>query len=180
MLPKEIFSLNFGLKILIIKPMSIKKISPYTEAPTGDSLDAFFTSLLSTIEADHFLMKENIANEDTKKMYHDLILGDEIDLAKRAREFSTRTYILNIVTEFLYEVSQFPNKPKGLFLGLSDSKILVWAIVEDNDEETEDNLLLAEAKVNSIYYKHGFYLTSTIVEESDKIPPPPHYKPIKY
>ncbi|HQW96444.1 MAG TPA: hypothetical protein PLU58_11605 [Saprospiraceae bacterium] len=160
--------------------MPQKNIATSAEAPTGASIDTFFNKLISAFQADHFMIKEDIAHEHTKKMYHDLIHGNELELARRAREQSTMTYITNILTDYLSEVASFKNKPQGLHFGLSDSKILVWAIVKDDDEETEDNLLMAEAKVNSTYYNHGFYLTSTILEESDKIPPPPHYSEIKY
>ena len=63
-------------------------------------------------------------------------------------------------------------------MALSDSKILVWAVVDDNDEKTEDALIIAEAKVNGKYYEKGFYLNSTIIEKSDNLSVPPHYQKI--
>lgn len=68
--------------------------------------------------------------------------------------------------------------PLKLALGLSESKILVWSEIKDDDEETEDALLLIEAKINGKYRPFGFYVNSTIIEESDRISIPPHYQTI--
>ena len=61
-------------------------------------------------------------------------------------------------------------------MGLSNSKLLVWSEIEDNDEDMEDALLIAEAKVNGKYQKDGFYINSTIVEKSDNLSIPNHYQ----
>ncbi|MEJ0105202.1 MAG: hypothetical protein WDO19_22755 [Bacteroidota bacterium] len=87
-------------------------------------------------------------------------------------------YIANIINDYLKELKSYNSNPLKLAMGLSDSKILVWSVIKDNDDDTEDALLLAEAKVNGKYHQHGFYLNSTIIEESDKLPTPPHYQSI--
>ena len=63
-------------------------------------------------------------------------------------------------------------------MDLSDASVLVWAEIADDDELMEDQLRLAQAKINAQYSQYGFYLSSTIVEESDCMPIPSHYQPL--
>ena len=157
--------------------MSTRVTQPIVPA-TNDPLDDWFTKIVSHLQADHFLLKQNLASEETKKFYSNIMEGSALDLATQGREFSSRIFITHIINDYITQLKEFGKKPEEIYLGLSDSKILVWAVIEDDDEEMEDALLLAEAKVNNIYYDKGFYLSSTIVEKSDKIPAPPHYHSI--
>lgn len=94
------------------------------------------------------------------------------------RESSSKFFIQSILKDYLQELKAHRRKPLKLAMALSDSKILVWAVINDNDEQTEDALLISEAKVNGKYYERGFYLNSTIVEKSDCLKTPPHYQTI--
>ena len=57
--------------------------------------------------------------------------------------------------------------------------VLVWAEINDDDEQMEDKLILSEAKINAKYHLYGFDMESTIVETSDKLPVPNHYRSLK-
>lgn len=157
-----------------IKPIPKNISTP----PNQDAINKWFNEFISFIQADHFMMTEGAASEETKKFYNQVISGNEVSFASDVREASSKIFIRNIVNDYLHELQKLNKKPASLSLGLSDSKILVWAVIEDDDEATEDALLISEAKVNGKYYKHGFYLNSTIIEKSDKIPTPPHYNSI--
>jgi hypothetical protein len=66
-------------------------------------------------------------------------------------------------------------KPVSLALQLSESKLLVWAVIKDDDELCENQLFLAEAAVNSRFYQYGFHISTTLVEESDSCKIPNHF-----
>ncbi|MEO7046838.1 MAG: hypothetical protein ABI091_16165, partial [Ferruginibacter sp.] len=143
-----------------------------------DELDNWFESFIDDIKTDHLLLSTGIANEDKRNLYKAIINNDGLGLAKRARDVSTMVFIKALVQEYLKELVHQKNMPLKLALGLSDSKILVWSEIEDNNEEMEEALLIAEAKVNGKYYNHGFYINSTIIESCDNISIPPHYQKI--
>lgn len=144
----------------------------------NDYIDDWFDTLIKQIQTDHYLLKENIASDETKEFYNSFFLGSDIELNANTRKLSSIWFIRNIIIDYLDEIRLSEHLPVKLALGLSDSKILVWSEIRDDDEAGEDILLLAEAKVNSKYHPHGFYINSTIVEESDKLPIPPHYQSI--
>lgn len=153
-------------------------ISP-SQLQRKDEIDNWFSQFIDHLKADHFLLSEGVANRQTSNFYNDLIFGDKTAVVANLRKSSTLYFIENIIKDYLKELNLFTQKPRKLALALSDSKILVWAEIEDEDEQTEDALLIAEAKVNGLYYQHGFYLSSTIIEKSDNLQIPQHYQKIK-
>ncbi len=160
--------------------MSLKKPIPSSQ-PEGekkDEINKWFSEFIDDLKTDHLLLSENIATTEKKKLYEDIIFGDRSYMFSQMRNSSSMYYIANIINDYLKELKSYNSNPLKLAMGLSDSKILVWSVIKDNDDDTEDALLLAEAKVNGKYHQHGFYLNSTIIEESDKLPTPPHYQSI--
>lgn len=142
------------------------------------TVDNFFATIIDHLKIDHLLITSDVASNEKKNFYHDMIHGDEKTVVGNLRQTSSVFFIGNIVKEFLTELKLYNRLPNKLALGMSDSKILVWAEINDNDELSEDALLLSEAKVNSRYHNYGFYLNSTIIEKSDNLPIPPHYHKI--
>lgn len=141
-------------------------------------VDTWFGDIIDHIKVDHFLISNNAATKETKNFYDDLIHGDGSNLIINMRRDSTRFFITKIVNDYINELKSSGKFPVKLAMGLSDSKLLVWSEINDNDEETENALLIAEAKVNGKYYGDGFYINSTIIETSDNLPIPPHYQTI--
>lgn len=141
-------------------------------------INNFFEAVVDNIKTDHLLISEDIATAETKSFYNDIIFGDEVDVVSKVRETSSMFFIKGILKDYVTEIRNYNKLPLKLALGLSDSKIMVWCEINDGDDNTEDALLLAEAKVNAKYYKHGFYLNSTIIEKSDNLEIPPHYHKI--
>lgn len=159
--------------------MSNVKIKPdLSDDKNKDQIDEWFGSLIQGIQTDHFLLKENIASEDTKKFYTAAMSGNELSVAAQVRETSSRFFITKLVFDYLKEIITFKKIPLKLALGISDSKIMVWSEINDNDDATEDALLLAEARVNNKYQANGFFINSTIIEKSDNLKIPPHYQKI--
>ncbi len=139
-------------------------------------INTWFEALTDSLRTDHFIYSSGVAPKEKKEFYDDMIFGDGNSAIRNMRSESTKYFISNILSDYITVLIEKGKKPLKLSVSLSDSKILVWAEINDNDETAEDNLLLAEARVNGKYYDNGFYLNSTIVEKSDNLPVPPHYQ----
>ena len=139
---------------------------------------AWFDDLIGSLRADELLLEKDMASEEKKKMYSTLFNGDERELNASSRSASSVYFIKNLVFDYFDELKAYNRQPLKLALELSDAKILVWAEVEDDDEDTEDALILAEAKANAKYSAYGFHISSTIIEKSDRLPVPPHYQTV--
>jgi hypothetical protein len=93
---------------------------------------------------------------------------------------SSMYFIQELLKTYIGELINYNKVPLEIAFDLSDAKILVWAKIHNDDESTEDALLLAEAKANAKFHDYGFFIYSTIVEDRDQQSVPPHYKAIKF
>lgn len=140
--------------------------------------DRWFSDFISHLNADHFMLETNTASEDTQKFYEAFINEDEVTMFKLVRQQTSISFIKRLIYDYLKELKQ-RKIPLRLALSLSDSKILVWAEIENDDDVAEDALLIAEAKINSVYSEYGFFIDSTILEQRDKTSTlPPHFQSI--
>lgn len=141
-------------------------------------MDKWFSDMIDHLKVDHFMLQANIASKEKTEFYQAFLRNDSDKIVSQMRKDSSQYFIKALVWDYLNELKSANKNPIKLALGISDSKILVWSEIKDNDEEMEDLLLITEAKVNGKYQDKGFYINSTIIEESDKLPIPPHYQTI--
>jgi len=144
----------------------------------SEMMDQWFSSMIDHLRTDHFMLETNIASREKKEFYQAILENDSDKILTQMRRDSSQFFIKAIVFDYLSELKAANKNPIKLALGLSDSKILVWSEIKDDDEEMEDLLLITEAKINGKYHDKGFYINSTIIEASDKMPIPPHYQTI--
>lgn len=147
-----------------------------TQQNSTTANEAWFDAMVANLRYDQLLLETDVLEGDKKKVYDALISGDDNFMHNYARQASSAFFITNMVETYLKELIQSKRKPNKIALELSNSKILVWAEIVENDELMEDALILAEAKINASFSKYGFHISSTIVDESDLLSVPEHYK----
>ena len=156
----------------------MQAIQSPTSTLTNEIISLWFNRFMSDIRVDKEMMEADVVSADTKQFYTDAITGNADGLHNYARVNSTKYFIFKIVEDYFKELQSFKATPKKLAFDFSEAKILVWAEISDEDEATEKALILSEAKANAKYSDNGFYVSSTIVEESDHFKVPPHYQEI--
>ncbi|CAN5488842.1 hypothetical protein BH11BAC5_BH11BAC5_43100 [soil metagenome] len=155
----------------------MEDLNQYKDLQAPDAkTDNWFIGIIDHLKVDHFMLATNIATDEKKAFYHDIIHGETASLFQKTRDSSTQYFITAILKDFINELKETNRLPLKLAMGFSDSKLLVWSEIDDDDEETENALLIAEAKVNGKYIKNGFFINSTIIEKSDNLTIPPHYQ----
>ena len=145
----------------------------------SEKLDQWFESLISSIKVDHLQLKTDTATIEKKRIYDNMIEGRFSDMALDMRNSSSQFFIEELVKDFISELNERKVSTHKLAFDLSDAKVLVWAEIDDLDEQSEDGLILAEARINAHFSKYGFHISSTIVEKSDNLFVPPHYSSVK-
>ena len=143
-----------------------------------DDTQLWFDEMVSNIRYDQLLMEVDLLEKHKKEVYDAMISGNHDFMHDYARKTSSAFFIKNLIDSYFIELIDRKKTPNRLALELSNSKILVWAEIKNDDEETEDALILAAAKVNNAFSKYGFHLSSTIVEEDDMMEVPSHYKEV--
>lgn len=139
----------------------------------------WFDKMVSDLRVDELLLETNCLEKRKQQVYEAMIKGDHDFMHNYARKASSAFFIQNIIESYLLTLAEYKAKPKRLGLDLSVSKVLVWAEIEDDDENTEDALILASARINNDFSEYGFHISSTIVEAEDNIDIPNHYKQVR-
>ncbi len=145
--------------------------------PLVAETEAWFEDLIAQLKADQVQLETQTAGEEKKVFYDTLMKGTASQIALLSRKVAQETFVPQMVVAFLKSIQG--HMPEKLAIDYNDSQVLLWAEIKDHDEETENKLILAEAKVNAAFHPFGFDMVSTIVETSDKAKAPNHYKIIK-
>jgi hypothetical protein len=115
------------------------------------------------------MLKEKVENQPETNQWFDEMVS---------KKTSSAFFIKNLINSYFKELGERRARPNRVALELSNSKVLVWAEIENDDELTEDALILSAAKVNYAFSTFGFHISSTIVEVDDKLNVPKHYKEV--
>lgn len=140
--------------------------------------ESWFDEMVANLRYDQTLYENDILEKDKKDVYDTMMSGNHEQLSDLGRQYSSTYFISKIVETYFKELVKAESKPNKLALELSHSQILVWAEILDDDDIMENALILAEAKINAYFSKYGFNISSTIVENSDCLQIPEHYKSV--
>ena len=153
------------------------------EAPQNsylsNEMDKWFDGVINNLTVDKMMIESNTADKNKLDFYNTMANGDSNTINHLSRMQSSQHFITELLKNYIKELISYSKIPHEIAFDLSDAKILVWAKINDDDESTEDALLLAEAKANSKFFNYGFFISSTIVEDRDKLSIPPHYTELK-
>ncbi|WP_462267368.1 hypothetical protein [Mucilaginibacter sp.] len=150
------------------------------EVLSNEAIKQWFNGFIAHISVDKMMMETNTAPSDLKDFYTSAMLEDYAAISKTIRDTSSKYFIGNLVQFYINAFVTYKIAPQKLAFDFSDAKILVWAEILDNDEKAEEALILSEAKANAKFADTGFYISSTIVEQSDDLPIPSHYNEVKF
>lgn len=161
--------------------MSTKFIENTTQSDLSnsqiDTIQKWFDDFIATLLCHQDMLITNTARDDLKDLYDKLIFGTNEDITYNTITKSASRFISKMLIDYLKDLSEQKIKPVKIAVDLSGfHKLLLWIIIKNDDEKTLDELILTEARINAKYYKYNFSFSSMIVEESDKIDIPPHYK----
>lgn len=144
-----------------------------------EQIDGWFAEFIHSIKVDKLALETSTASKETADLYLNAMSGNVREVVMAMRSMSSKYFIEQITMAFINEIVRRNVKPNRLAFSLTPSTILVWAEVKDDDQNIQDQLVLAEAKVNSEFRDAHFSLDVMVVEESDKIKVPLHYIPLK-
>ncbi|MDP3431909.1 MAG: hypothetical protein Q8T04_02950 [Bacteroidota bacterium] len=136
----------------------------------------WFDTFVASIRVDEIKLKSGIASQEMKEFYKPLIENNFLEIAKNGRYAASVILIPFLITDYINGIKERDINLRSLSFQLSDSIILVWAVVNDDDEQAMDRLFLQEAEVNAKYKGHGFHISTTIMEVSDNCATPSHFQ----
>ena len=139
--------------------------------------DLWFDEIISGLRTDELLKNTGLLDKEKERMYNVFIENDTIKIAKYAQAQIHKDLTKLIIYSYLIETFNRGAKPKTLAFDYSSKGVLVWAVIKNDDEKTEDALILSEAKINyQLADKFDYHISTTIIEEEDNVSIPKQYK----
>ena len=141
----------------------------------GENISQWFDNVIDDIKTDKLTMECNVATPEKAGMYDVLFRNDPYEVAKIMQGYSVNFFTRAIVGDFLKKVVENKGCPSKLAFAFNGTRISFWAEIKEGDEETEDALIMAEARVNAQFESYNTSVSMTIIDDSDKVKTPPHY-----
>ena len=115
--------------------------------------------------------------EDEEKLIREMLTGTLLDSAVLTNKSSAQVIITHLIIDYVKSIAEFPNtRQSRLAFHISNQEILTWVIIPDDREDVEFDFYRIEAKINREYRNRGFSMSTTVVEKSDNLNIPSHYK----
>lgn len=153
--------------------------NPHIEDIQQQSTKDWFDSMIQNLRLDEALLNIDVLDKDKKEIYNAMITKDHDATNRFVRNASSKYFVEKMVKFYFKELASKKPRLVKLALELSNSKVLVWAEIKEDDEEAEDVLISVEAKTNANFSKEGFHISSTIVETEDLLQIPSHYSNVE-
>ncbi|MEI6143797.1 MAG: hypothetical protein WCP85_31245 [Mariniphaga sp.] len=157
--------------------MNTITLSPALTENSTD-ISKWFDGFVAAIRADELQLVSGVADNKKREFWKPFLENNSLVIGARSRESGSMLIIPDLVADYLYKIRAQKIELVSLSLQLSDSKILVWAVVNDEDEQAMDQLFLQEAAINAKYGDYGFHISTTIVEKSDNCQTPSQFQPV--
>ena len=127
----------------------------------------WFDELVSSIRVDEMQIITGVDPQEKQDFLKLFSENNFLDIVRKNSEGTGMLIILDLLANYFKGIKTRCIEFKLLSCQLSDSRILVYSVVKDDDEATMDQLFLLEAEVNAKYGNLGFHVSTTILEESD-------------
>jgi hypothetical protein len=168
-------SKNEGAKNHMVATRPANQTSSPTQGYHPEKGEEWFEKFIHILRVNKMQLETNTASPELVQLYSVMSGNDELAQMKFGRDMMNTRLTKMALVEYLKKLLEYNNFPTELAFDYADSKVRVWAIVEDEDEDAQDALLLAAAFVNAKYQDLSFSISSTIVEVSDELEIPSHY-----
>src|SRR5688500_5465677 len=103
----------------------------------------WFDELISTLRVHELQLETETADPKLKKLYESIFSNNLDEVFRMNKAASQKYFVQKIVLDYLTILDD--KMPIKLAFDFNDSEVLVWAEIEDNDQECESQLTRAEA-----------------------------------
>jgi hypothetical protein len=143
------------------------------------ALDMWFETTIQELRDDYQAIKLGTAPKEKEDFYNKLInIDNDDELSNELKERISVKFLKKALQAYGTQITSSKHRPLQIALNHSDNKLLVFAIIEDGDEDTENMLLAVAAEINYKFERYGIRVSTMIIEESDNYPVPKHYMPL--
>lgn len=146
------------------------------ERKTQQMLDLWFENLIEQLRTDRTAINCGTATKEKEDFYSKFVTKSVDEIVNDNRKVLIMNYIELALKAYNEKLKEYDSKPLKVAFNFADSKVYVFAIIDNDDEKSENALFLSEAYVNAKFREYGVHLSTTILEKEDNYEIPDHYK----
>jgi hypothetical protein len=152
-----------------------------TEQANDVKITAWLESVMHDMQVEKLKHESNVLDEKIKNLYSELASGELKTITSIMQSQANDYYRKNITIGFLDKVlNNSTIDLTKLGVNYSQNSVLIWAEINDNDTNSERELILLKAELNAKYSSLGYRTSITIVENSDNLSIPTNYQHLTF
>ena len=144
------------------------------EAPFCNYSPDWFDDIVASLRSDQVQIETGLANKEKVEMYTSL-MGNPSHAFQQISNAVTQEYISSMLSKFNKEILSRKISPVSIHASLTGNTLNIWAVINDDDLDSESGIYLSEAKINSEFSSLGYRIDCVILEKSDNYTTPPHF-----
>lgn len=156
-----------GTAEIIVPTQSVRQVGG------KDGVSEWFAEYIQELAVKKVAYTIGAMSEEESREFEFFAEASEAEIISYTGKLRDMYFSKKIVFEYVKLIRSIPKRK--LAFDLSGSEILVWLEIDNDREDIERELILAEAKINANFYDTGFRIDSMIVEKEDSLKTPNHY-----
>lgn len=146
-----------------------------TNQETG--FDYFIDQVAAYIKGEELEITAGVAPTQKKEIWEQIFKGNYLPMLKVNQNNNNEILGVQIALSFIQNLqATHKTKPHKLALSQKHNKVYIWAEIVDGDDETMEAILASVIDANFEHRDSGISLSPMIVEQSDNLSVPAHFK----
>jgi hypothetical protein len=141
------------------------------------TFDDIIDQIASYLKGEELEIETGVAPIGKKEIWEQIFKGNFLPMLKSNQIQNNEILGIHLALSFLQNLKKIhQNLPNKLALSQKNNKVFVWAEVPDNDDDMVDAVLASVIDANFEHRDGGLTISPMIVQESENLQVPPHYK----
>jgi hypothetical protein len=139
--------------------------------------DYFIDQVAAYIKGEELEITAGVAPTQKKEIWEQIFKGNYLPMLKVNQNNNNEILGVQIALSFIQNLqATHKTKPHKLALSQKHNKVYIWAEIADGDDVMMESILAAVIDANFEHRDSGMSLSPMIVEQSDKLSVPSHFK----
>lgn len=139
--------------------------------------DYFIDQVAAYIKGEELEITAGVAPTQKKEIWEQILKGNYLPMLKVNQNNNNEILGVQIALSFIQNLKAIhKSKPHKLALSQKNNKVYIWAEIADGDDETMEAILASVIDANFEHRDSGISLSPMIVEQSDNLSVPSHFK----
>lgn len=160
--------------------IQVKETTLIKECDYNKFFNSLINDVVSTIKSHQLMLNTGMLDDAKVRLYDNLRKGRFDEIKNEAYNRYQEEFLQKVLIDYIFEVNALEKKPDKLLINVTKHSIMVWGIIDFEDEDLENSLYLKEAEINARNTKLGINVMTKIAYKEDHLDIPKEYIEIEF